>query len=102
MSQGRGVDTMTQDRGVDTVTQERGVDTMTQERGVDTMTQERGMDTVTQDRRVKSMTKKWSSTGSRHQGGDNKGLEDKNVIFFVRPCQASTYLHVVALTVKTN
>ena len=81
---------------------DRGVHSMSHYWGVDTMTQERGMDTVTQDRRVKSMTKKWSSTGSRHQGGDNKGLEDKNVIFFVRPCQASTYLHVVALTVKTN
>ena len=81
---------------------DRGVHSMSHYWGVDTMTQERGMDTVTQDRRVKSMTKKWSSTGSRHQGGDNEGLEDKNAIFFVRPCQASTYLHVVALTVKTN
>jgi len=69
---------------MDTMTQERGVDTMTQDRGVNTMTEERGVDSMSQDRRVKSMTKKWSSTGSRHQGGDNEGL------------------HVVALTVQTN
>ena len=77
MSYHRCVHSMGHNGGVHSMGYQGTVDTMTK----DTMAKDRGMNTMSQDRTVEAMmTKKWSRTGSRHQGGDNEGLECEKLL----------------------